>query len=144
MQTKLGKPEVMVLWDGECPMCARSAHWLARHDRKSVLHYVAYQDAPSPPMTPALRTACSKSLHTIESNGRVLKGARAVFRVLEASRFRRLARTVAQPPWIWFAEVVYRWIAANRMHIGRFFLPNEPRMPRGKANAKSQGNCNSA
>lgn len=116
-------------------MCARCVHWLVRHDKRNTVQPCAFQDAPSPPMTPPLWEACSHALHAIEPDGTVLKGARAVFRAGEATRYRRLARVLAQPPWIWAAELVYRAIAANRSRIGGYMLPNEPKQERAPLEA---------
>jgi predicted DCC family thiol-disulfide oxidoreductase YuxK len=81
-----------------------------------------YQQAPSPPMTTALRRACSQSVHVIKRNGQIVRGARAVLFFLETTRYGSFARFVAHSPLIWPLECAYRIVANNRPFFARFFF----------------------
>lgn len=118
-----------VFWDGECPMCARSAHWAERRQKDGALRLIPYQEVPNPPMTPDLYQACGQAIHVLTRDGRLLRAGRAAMFVLEHLGFRRLARALSQQPFIWFVEIGYWLVARNRSRIGRFILPHEPREP---------------
>lgn len=81
-------------------------------------------------MTPALRIACESALHAVTPDGTVLRGARGVIKAGEATRFRRAARVLSQPPFVWVLDAGYKVIARNRGLLGRFVLPREPRLQR--------------
>ena len=81
-----------LLFDGDCGFCTRVANWLVSRDRHERLRVVAYQEAPSPPMTPELQAACAEALHVITPQGRTLRGGDASIYTLGALGWRALAR----------------------------------------------------
>lgn len=109
-----------VLWDAECGFCRRSVDWLLARDGRGVLIAVGYQEAPSPPMTPELRSACGEAVHVVTCSGRVLRGGRAVLFLLGEIGWVRTARFLSLPPMVWAVEVGYRLVARNRQML--FFL----------------------
>ena len=111
-------------------MCARSVHWLMRRDTKGHLTPCAYQDAPSPPMTPQLYESCQRAVHFVLPDGTVLRGGRAFLRVCEELGWRRVARTLGQPPFIWAVELGYTIVARNRPFFAPFVVPGEPKQER--------------
>lgn len=76
-------------------------------------------------MTPPLRAACENSLHVLTSDGRTLRAGRATLFILEQIGWGGQARLLALPPFIWFVELGYRIIAANRPLFSRFFFREE-------------------
>ncbi|MBI2996969.1 MAG: DUF393 domain-containing protein [Deltaproteobacteria bacterium] len=108
-----------VLWDGNCGFCRRVACWVRRKDRERRFELVQYQEAPSPPMTPALRSACEQALHVVTAEGAVLSGGRACLFILEGLGWRTLGRFLALPPFVWGVEFSYRVAAANRRLLSR-------------------------
>lgn len=109
-----------VLWDGACAFCRRAAAWLRRKDRHHRFEVVAYQEAPSPPITPALYRACQQALHVVTTEGKVLRGGRACLFIVGGLGWRRLASFLGWPPFIWIVELSYRIVAANRRLASRF------------------------
>ncbi len=81
-----------------------------------------YQDAPSPPMTDALREACAHSVHVVTAEGLVLRAGRASMFVLAHTGWGRLARFLSYPPMIWFVELGYWIVARNRKLFSRFMF----------------------
>jgi len=114
-----------ILWDGDCGFCRRSIKWIMRHDHKHRLHAIAYQDAPSPPMTPQLREACQSAVHVVTPDGRMILAGRAFLFILQQIGHRRLARTLAQKPFIWFIELGYSIVARNRQFFSKVFFRSE-------------------
>ena len=109
----------LLLWDGECGFCRRSVQWAERHDAGHTFRAVPYQEAPSPPMTPELRAACSRAVHVVTPDGRVLRAGRACLWVLERTGYPLLARVLALPPLVWAVEVGYWLVARNRKLVSR-------------------------
>jgi predicted DCC family thiol-disulfide oxidoreductase YuxK len=112
-----------IVWDGECGFCRRAVEWALAHDAHDCFRAVAYQEVPSPPMTPALRDACRRVVHVRTIDGRWLRGGRASLFVLERIGWPRLARIAALPPLVWLVEAGYALVAHNRA----FFSHHQPR-----------------
>ena len=115
----------LLLWDGDCGFCRRSAALVCREDAAGVFETSPYQQAPTPPMTPELFSACSRSVHVITSDGRVLRAGRACLFILHELGHPTLARALLIPPFIWMIELGYRIVAANRPLLSRVFFRHE-------------------
>lgn len=115
-----------VLIDGECGMCRRIAAWLRPRDREHRLQIVPYQEAPSPPITPALYAACPQAMHIVCADGTVLRAGRATLYILALTGWGRVARLLMLPPFIWLAELAYFIVARNRPFFARFLFRGQP------------------
>ena len=109
----------LLLWDGECGFCRRSVEWAERRDRGQAFRAVPYQQAPSPPMTPALREACARAVHVLTPQGTLLRAGRACLWVLARIGFPVLARILSVPPLVWLMEAGYWVVARNRRLASR-------------------------
>lgn len=118
-----------VFWDGACEFCRRSVAWVRRHDRRGRFRFVPYQEAPSPPMTPALREACARDLHVVKADGSVLRAGRAVLFLLEELGWGWKAHLLALPPFVWAVELSYRLIADRRAFFSRLSFGGEGKDP---------------
>jgi predicted DCC family thiol-disulfide oxidoreductase YuxK len=115
-----------LIWDGDCDFCRAMAERFTRTDRKGLFTVVSYQDAPSPPMTPALRVQAQRSIQLVTNQGQRCEGARAVLAALcIAGWHRRIMRVALRRPFIWIAELGYRFVARNRGRFGRFLATTE-------------------
>jgi len=103
-----------IVWDGECGFCRRAVEWALAHDVHGNFRAIPYQEAPSPPMTPAVRDACKVAVHVRTRDGRWLSGGRASAYVLERIGWPRLGRVAALPPLVWAVEAGYALVARNR------------------------------
>ena len=128
-----------VLWDGDCVFCGRAARWCQRKDVRDRLELIAYQEAPSPPMTDALRLACADALHVVCRDGRVLRAGRALLFAFGELGYPRTARLFARRPLIWAVEVVYFGVARNRQLLSRFLFRGEAEEPPGPAGEEEPG-----
>lgn len=81
-----------------------------------------YQDAPSPPMTDAMRDACARAIHVIKSDGTILRAGRATMFILEQLGWGWFARFLCYRPMIWFVELGYWIVARNRKLFSRFMF----------------------
>lgn len=108
-----------LLWDGDCGLCAAAAAWVKRRDGAGQFHVVAWQEAPSPPMTSALAATCAQAVQVLADDGTLHGGERAVLFVLGALVWPRLARWGVRPPLRWLLAGGYRWVAGHRHCLGR-------------------------
>ncbi len=113
-----------LLFDGKCGMCRRTVKWIGRRDRRGLFEIVEFQNAPSPPITPQLYDACHKAMHVVKSNGEILRAGRAMLFVLNGINWTNgfLPAFLSLPPMIWFVEIGYKLIAANRTFFSRFIF----------------------
>lgn len=114
-----GGRRALLLWDGECGFCRRCAAWAEARDRAGRLRALPYQEAPSPPMTDALRRACGRAVHLVLPEGRTLAAGRAVLGVLALLGWERTARLLSRRPFVWMIEAGYWVVARNRGRLGR-------------------------
>lgn len=115
-------PRHWVFWDGDCTLCARAARWSERHDESQRLELVAYQEAPSPPMTEALQRACADALHVVRRDGEVMRAGRALLFAYGELGHPWMAQVFARRPLIWGVEIVYWLVARNRRRISRLLF----------------------
>lgn len=122
-----GDGRAWLLFDGDCGFCTRTAAWVTARDRDQRLRAVPYQQAPSPPMTPALRDACAEAVHVVTAEGRTLRGGDAAIHVAGALWGRWLAGTLAARPLRDAIGLGYRVVAARTRKQGACALEERPR-----------------
>src|SRR5262245_48488869 len=99
--------------------------WVGRRDTNRLFRMAPYQEAPSPPMTPALYAACEHAVHDVRSDGTILRAGRATLFVLENIGWGWFARLLMLPPFVWFVELGYALVARNRPFFSRFLFTKE-------------------
>lgn len=89
---------------------------------------VPFQEAPSPPMTPALREACRRAMHVLTADGALLRAGGAALFVFERTTppWRLFARIARFPPLRWGVEVGYFIVARNRMLFAKLLFRAKP------------------
>ncbi len=112
----------LILWDGECGLCSRAIACVRRHDAAHLLNDMPYQLCTLDSMTPKLREECSRALHVITPQGKVLRAGRAVLYILKHTNHPILAWALGIPPLIWIVEAGYWLVARNRAWIGMRLL----------------------
>jgi predicted DCC family thiol-disulfide oxidoreductase YuxK len=112
----------LLIWDGDCGFCQRVIDWVKLRDHYGRLRTQPYQLCPSPPMTPELRAKARRAVQVLASDGRHLSAGRACLFVLsEIGWHPGLVRIAGAPPFIWFVELGYAWVARNRQFVSRWF-----------------------
>lgn len=120
----------VLIFDGACGFCRRSVG-RARRITGDRIEYLAQQDAACARRFPQLEgERLAESVHLVECDGRVSRGARAMFRAVAVNpRWSWLLRRYER--WVWFArssEAIYRWVARHRTLMSRVtrpFLPED-------------------
>ena len=115
-------PKHWVLWDGDCGLCQEIAGWIKARDHQQNFEVVSYQQAPNPPMTNDIYSACSKSVHVVTRQGIVFKAGSACLFILEQIGYKTLAQIGRTYPLIWLIEWGYWLVARNRRWIGRLLF----------------------
>jgi len=111
-----------LFWDRDCGFCQRGIAWVKRYDSTDVIQAVPYQEAPRPPMTDDLAQRCVRAVHVITPEGMILSAGRASLCILGLIGYRRLARILSIPPFVWFVELGYWLVARNRGFFSRFLF----------------------
>ena len=101
------------------------AAWVRRKDAKQQFRVVAYQEAPSPPMTPVLYAACERAIHVLTPDGTLLRAGRASLFILERIGWGWVARLLMLPPFLWMIEMGYWIVSHNRRFFARFLFRKE-------------------
>jgi predicted DCC family thiol-disulfide oxidoreductase YuxK len=110
-----------LLWDGDCGVCRKLTLHLERHDSRHRFTILPYQEAPSPPMTPALRIQSAKALQVVTRDGHRFSGGRAVlFAMYQTGWYPRLAQFLSHRPLIWGVDAAYWVVARYRRYLNRF------------------------
>ncbi len=73
-------------------------------------------------MTPELERACERAVHVVTQNADTLVAGRATVFILGELGWRRTARLLRAPPFIWFVELAYRLVANHRPFFNRFLF----------------------
>jgi predicted DCC family thiol-disulfide oxidoreductase YuxK len=110
-----------LIYDGDCAVCTRAAHWIERRWRGSP-RPVAVSSQRVHDLWPALVTPTARemneSLWWITATRREA-GARAVARALlvASAPWRVLGALLATPPLSWMAAPLYALVARNRHRL---------------------------
>jgi len=111
-----------LLYDGDCPLCQREAHFLQRREHHGRL---AFEDIAAPGFDATVYHTTQAELmgviHGVYPDGRIVKKL-AVFR--EAYRVIGLGWLLAPTGWPglrWLSDLGYEWFARNRIAIGKIF-----------------------
>jgi predicted DCC family thiol-disulfide oxidoreductase YuxK len=108
-----------LIWDGECGFCRRSVDWVRARDRDGIFRTLPYQEAPSPPMTPALHERSRRAVQVIMPDGSTLEAGMAAAFVLRKLGWKRLGRFMQWRPVAPLTEWGYRRVANNRGWLSR-------------------------
>jgi predicted DCC family thiol-disulfide oxidoreductase YuxK len=76
-------------------------------------------------MSDAMRAACKRSVHVVRANGEVLRAGRATLFILEQVGWGVFARILSWPPFVWFVELAYWFVARNRRFVAKFMFTEE-------------------
>ncbi|BCG62402.1 MAG: hypothetical protein methR_P0043 [Methyloprofundus sp.] len=112
------EPQLVVYYDGDCPLCNRTATVINHFD---VMQGVAFNDLQShADVVPQLRKYDEKvllaDLYAVDLQGNVFSGVDTYIQVFLKMRYLAVVAWVMRMPGIYhFAKLVYRHIADNRL-----------------------------
>lgn len=113
----------VVLYDGECPMCAFQVRLLTWLDWFNVAWMLPLTDPLARRLAPNLsRVDLMAAIHCVTPEGDIYRGARCIrFIGMRIPLLAPLALILWIPGVIWVAEKVYAMIARNRYVISEVF-----------------------
>jgi predicted DCC family thiol-disulfide oxidoreductase YuxK len=116
------RPQVKLLYDGDCPFCRREVEWLKRRDRSGNLVLENIAAIGFDPVSYGLtREEVMGRLHGILPDGRVVRGMEAVRRAYQAAGLGWLVAPTKLPIVRGMTDVMYGVFARNRVRLGRMF-----------------------
>ncbi len=111
--------EIEILFDGDCPLCAREIRGLRRLDRKR--GRIVFTDIAAPAFDPApyrrSRADLMARIHGRLPDGRVIEGLEVFRRAYAAVGLGWLLAPTRWPGLRRVAEAGYRWFARNRLRL---------------------------
>ena len=113
-------PDHVLIYDGDCAMCAR---WMVRvrdWDRAGRIETLPLQSPEVAERFPGISPdALLEAMHFVEPGGRVSRGAEAAERILAVLPLGWGIGWVFHLPFARrVADRVYRWVAGNRSRLG--------------------------
>ncbi len=102
-------PELKVLYDGACPLCAREIGFYRRRAGAEAIEWVDVSAAANEDAAPGLsRAQALARFHVVDAEGRLVSGGAAFARLWEAlPGFRLLGRLFRVPPFAWLLDRAY-------------------------------------
>ena len=110
---------VRVLFDGECPLCAREIAALRRLDRGR--GRIAFEDIAAPGFDPGRygldHAAVMARIHGVLPDGTVIEGVEVFRRLYAAVGLGWLVAPTRWPLLRPLCDAAYRWFAGNRLRL---------------------------
>ncbi|MBI1320769.1 MAG: DUF393 domain-containing protein [Candidatus Hydrogenedens sp.] len=118
---------MLLLYDGECPMCRRARDWIAARCDAGAIDFMACQDEARLSRAPQVSdAACMEAMQLVMPDGHVYDGERAVPHILAHTRgYHWLGTLMRLPGVLLLARPVYRLIARNRLALSGLFVRHE-------------------
>ncbi|MDF1509383.1 DUF393 domain-containing protein [Robertmurraya sp. DFI.2.37] len=112
----MGKLEIVALYDGNCALCLRTKTILQKIDLFKKVTWLSLQEFEEVQKDARFTAKELRSeLHILLPNQRVLKGYKAVRRILLISPYTFIFASILYLPFLHFiGDPIYRWIARNR------------------------------
>lgn len=114
----------LLLWDGDCGICARCAEWLQAQDRKSLFEIAPHQSKNESFLAQYHLdyAQCREEIKLITSNGNILGGAEALnFFLGKYFPWTLIIRIFKRlPPLLLMEKMLYRLIAKNRPLLSKW------------------------
>ena len=114
---------LVILFDGECGICTRLAHWLRQRDRSGRLLVIPNQRPGTLRRFGVSREQADQAVWLIDlAEDRRLRAAAAINRAMLELRggWPWVGRMLALPPLLWLEQVVYRLVASQRGRLARW------------------------
>lgn len=98
-------------------MCQVFVNQIDQSNRSQVPSFQDYHTTPLP--AGISRQAAARSIHYVDSNGQVYRGAQAIFKIMERQKkWKILARIGQFPIILQLSGIVYRLVASHRHRLG--------------------------
>src|SRR4030042_7009211 len=118
-----GDTPVVLIYDGECPVCQGAADWIRARSGPDDFEFLSCHSEDLPRRFPTVeKSACLKAMHLVLPDGKVFAGEQAVPEILLRLKGWRWAVALFRLPGAGIlSRAFYRWFAARRHRISRRF-----------------------
>jgi predicted DCC family thiol-disulfide oxidoreductase YuxK len=132
-----------ILFDEECPLCARCRHWLERQPAFVELHFIPLQSPTIPFRFPGMEKFDLRAqLVVVSDEGAVYQGPGAWIMCLYALReYREWSQRLAHPMLLPMARRVCELVSENRLSLPRWLLTARPETARERLEAMPAPLC---
>lgn len=121
MQAEAAQPvwQIRILYDAECPLCAREGRLLERLDRgRGRLQLEDISDPAFDASRYGLDPADLEArLHGVLPSGQIVEGVEVLARAYEAVDWGWLVAPARWPGFRWLLDRAYVWFARNRLRL---------------------------
>jgi predicted DCC family thiol-disulfide oxidoreductase YuxK len=126
--------DIEVLFDGDCPLCAREIGMLRRLDRRSRIRFTDISDAgfDATQVGVPWRDLMAR-IHGRLPDGTLIEGVEVFRRLYAAVGFSGLVSLTRLPGVSHLLEFGYRWFAKNRLRLTGRCVDGACVLPRGEA-----------
>ena len=110
-------PNILIIYDGGCPLCVRARDWLTAHDRNGRFDFVPCASEEQRRRAPQVsEDACRDAMHVVTEDGQSFAGADAIARILPLlpSPWPCLGVPLKLPGVRRLAPHAYAWMAKRR------------------------------
>src|SRR4030042_2977753 len=119
----------VLIYDDDCPICRKAAHWVERNKRGDVLKLLPCQAEMVRDRFPFMKeSVCMKAMQLILPDGRVVPGEKALPEIIsKLRRYYWAAWLFRLPGSGLLSHAFYRWFAGRRYRIARILFPEKKR-----------------
>lgn len=136
-----GREKAVLIYDGQCPVCRRTAKWIGQNQREGSFRMLPCQSAEVARKFPSVtREACMRAMQLVLPDGTVLAGEKALPEILRRlRRFGAAAEVFRLPGSGALSRALYRWFADSRYHIAEVLFPEEAKRGARKKTPSRKG-----
>ncbi len=122
---------VVLIYDGECPLCQGGMRWVKRHALPDQFEFVTCQSPERRARFSWMpEESCMEAIQLVLPDGEVLAGDAAISEILRRLRgWRWLARLFEIPGMRWLAPRLYQWVARHRYAMSCALSPKRVKAP---------------
>jgi predicted DCC family thiol-disulfide oxidoreductase YuxK len=119
----------VLIYDEDCPICRKAAHWVERNKKGDVLELLPCQAEVVRSRFPSMdETVCMKAMQLVLPDGRVLPGEKALPEIMKRlRRYDWVAWVFKFPGSETLSRAFYRWFADRRYRIAGILFPEKKR-----------------
>ncbi|RPI37090.1 MAG: DUF393 domain-containing protein [Nitrospiraceae bacterium] len=122
----MGARKAVLIYDGDCPVCAETVRWIRENERKDSFEMLPCQSLEVRKRFPLIEpAACMRAMQLILPDGKILSGEKALPEILKRlKRYSPAAALFSLPGSEILSRSFYRWFADNRYHIAEVLFPS--------------------
>ncbi|WP_372808065.1 thiol-disulfide oxidoreductase DCC family protein [Pontiella sp.] len=119
--------KILILFDGECPLCRRKIRFFRRRDKAGRLAYADIRAEGFESPIPAIGfDTLERKIHAVTPEGEAVSGMAAIRAVYRAIGLGWLAAPTGWPGLRPAFDLLYRGVAKNRILLGRILRLDRP------------------